>query len=388
MTKLLIRLFIKDYNNVKDHAIRAKYGKLSGAVGIILNLILTFAKFFVGTLSGSISITADAVNNLSDAGSSIITLLGFKMSEKPADDDHPYGHGRIEYVSSLIVSFLVLSMGIELFKSSIDKIRTPVPIEFSYVALVILVVSILAKLWLAYFNWSLGKKINSTATRAVVADSLSDTAATSVALASLIISKFTSVPVDGYFGLIVAGFIFYSGYGILKDTIAPILGKAPDKEFVEEIEQKIMSYDGVIGVHDLIIHDYGPGRNFASAHAEVPANVDILESHDIIDNIEHAIKKEYGMLISIHLDPVIVDDDRIKFLKILVANTINEIDEVLSLHDFRVVEGPTHTNLIFDLVTPRGYSLRDYELNKLICEKLSKIDERYFCVITIEHSFN
>ncbi|MEG2080363.1 MAG: cation diffusion facilitator family transporter, partial [Oscillospiraceae bacterium] len=368
MTKLLIRLFIKDYNNVKDHAIRAKYGKLSGAVGIILNLILTFAKFFVGTLSGSISITADAINNLSDAGSSIITLLGFKMSEKPADDDHPYGHGRIEYVSSLIVAFLVLSMGIELFKSSIDKIKMPVPIEFSYVALAILVVSILAKLWLAYFNWSLGKKINSTATRAVVADSLSDTAATSVALASLIISKFTSVPVDGYFGLIVAGFIFYSGYGILKDTIAPILGKAPDKEFVEEIEQKIMSYDGVIGVHDLIIHDYGPGRNFASAHAEVPANVDILESHDIIDNIEHVIKKEYGMLISIHLDPVIVDDDRIKFLKILVANTINEIDEVLSLHDFRVVEGPTHTNLIFDLVTPRGYSLRDYELNKLICE--------------------
>lgn len=388
MVNLLIKLFVKNSDNTKDLSVRTAYGTLSGFVGIAVNLILTIAKFVIGSLTGSISITADAVNNLSDAGSSVVTLVGFKMSKKPADKDHPYGHGRVEYISALIVSFLVLIMGVELLKSSVDKIRNPQEVTFSFVALIVLVISILFKLWLAYFNSSIGKKIHSTANKAVVADSLSDTAATSVALISLIISKYSSVPVDGWFGLVVAGFIMVSGISIIKDTIAPLLGQPPTKEFCDEIEQKIMSYDGVIGVHDLIVHDYGPGRLFASAHAEVPADVDILASHDTIDLIERDIQKKYNMLISIHLDPVITNDERINHLKQIAKDVAKSINPDFSIHDFRVVDGPTHTNLIFDTVVPMDTKLRDYEINNLICEKLSKIDERYFCVVTVEHSFN
>lgn len=388
MVKLLIKLFVKDSENTKNLSVRTSYGMLSGFVGIAVNLILTIAKFVVGSLSGSISITADAVNNLSDAGSSVVTLAGFKMSKKPADRDHPYGHGRVEYISALIVSFLILFMGLELLKSSIEKIRNPDTVTFSLAALIILVLSILFKLWLAYFNSAIGKKINSTANKAVVADSLSDTAATSAALISLIISKFSAVPVDGWFGIIVAGFILFSGIQIIKDTVAPLLGQPPTKEFCDEIEQKIMSYDGVIGVHDLIIHDYGPGRLFASAHAEVPADIDILASHDTIDLIERDIGREFNMLISIHLDPVITNDERINALKQQAQEVVKSIDPAFSIHDFRVVDGPTHTNLIFDTVVPISNKLRDYEINNLICEKLSKIDERYFCVVTVEYSFN
>lgn len=388
MVKLLIKLFIKDSEDTKNLSVRTAYGMLSGFVGIAVNLILTAAKFIVGSLSGSISITADAVNNLSDAGSSVVTLVGFKMSKKPADKAHPYGHGRVEYISALIVSFLVLIMGLELLKSSVGKIQNPGTVTFSFAALIILVLSILFKLWLAYFNSTVGKKINSTANKAVVADSLSDTAATSAALISLIISKFSSVPVDGWFGLIVAGFIIFSGIGIIKDTLAPLLGQPPAKEFCDKIEQKILSYDGVIGVHDLIVHDYGPGRLFASAHAEVPADVNILTSHDTIDLIERDIGREFNMLISIHLDPVITNDKRINHLKQITEEAVKSIDPAFSIHDFRVVDGPTHTNLIFDTVVPMNNKLRDYEINNLICEKLSKIDERYFCVITVEYSFN
>lgn len=259
MAELLAKLFIKDYQNTKNPSVRAAYGELSGAVGIVVNLILTAAKFFVGMMTGSISVSADAVNNLSDAGSSVITLAGFKMAKKPADKDHPYGHGRIEYITALIVSFFILLMGFELLKSSVDKIRNPEPVTYSTVALVILLLSIAMKLWLAYFNHRLGKKIDSAATKAVVTDSLSDTAATAVALAALVISRFTDTPVDGWFGIAVALFIFRSGLEILKDTIALLLGKPPEKEFVDAIEQDILSYDGVVGVHDLIIHDYGLG---------------------------------------------------------------------------------------------------------------------------------
>lgn len=388
MATFLARLFIKNYQDVKNPTVRAAYGELGGIVGIILNLLLTTAKFFVGSLTGSISISADAVNNLSDAGSSIITLAGFKLAKKPADKDHPYGHGRIEYITALIVSFLILLMGFELLKSSIEKIREPSPVTYSNVALIILLVSIAAKLWLAFFNRSLGKCIESTATKAVVVDSLSDTAATSVALAALVISRFSSVPVDGWFGIVVALFIFWSGIGILKDTIALLLGKPPEKEFFDEIENTILSYDGIVGVHDLIIHDYGPGRSFASAHAEVPANVDIMKSHDTVDLIERDLHQKYGMLISIHLDPVVVDDARINALKALCMQVLSEIDNRLTMHDFRVVDGPTHANLIFDVVAPLDFPLRDNELVERVSEKLSKIDERYFCVITVDHAFN
>lgn len=388
MKNLLIKLFIKNSDNTNDLSVRTAYGMLSGFVGIVINIILTVAKFIIGSVSGSISITADAVNNLSDAGSSVITLVGFKMSKKPADKGHPYGHGRVEYVSALIVSFLVLIMGVELLKSSVQKIINPDTVTFSYAALIVLVVSILFKLWLAYFNNSIGKKINSTANKAIVTDSLSDTAATSVALISLVISKFSSVPVDGWFGLVVAGFIMFSGIDIIKDTVSPLLGQPPSKELCSAIEKKIISYDGVIGVHDLIIHNYGPGRLFASAHAEVPADVDILTSHDTIDLIERDIHREFNMLISIHLDPVITNDERINHLKAMANDIVKSINSEFSIHDFRVIDGPTHTNLIFDTVVPMDTKQPDYEINNLICEKLSKIDERYFCVVTVEHSFN
>lgn len=388
MAELLAKLFIKDYKNTKNPSVRAAYGELSGGVGIVVNLLLTAAKFFVGTITGSISVSADAVNNLSDAGSSVITLAGFKMAKKPADKDHPYGHGRIEYITALIVSFLILLMGFELLKSSVDKIRHPEPVTYSTVALVILLLSIGMKLWLAYFNHRLGKKIDSAATKAVVTDSLSDTAATAVALAALVISKFTDIPIDGWFGIVVALFIFRSGLEILKDTIALLLGKPPEREFFEEIENAILSYDGIVGVHDLIIHDYGPGRTFASAHAEVPANVDIMQSHDTVDLIERDLFQKYGMLISIHMDPVIVDDARIDTLKSMCAAVLAEVEASVTFHDFRVVEGPTHTNLIFDVVVPHGCAKEDKWICDAVSEKLSKIDERYFCVITVDHAFN
>lgn len=388
MTDLLARLFIRDWQNTKSPSVRAAYGKLSGAVGIVVNVVLCAAKFFVGTLTGSISIAADAVNNLSDAGSSVVTLVGFKLAEKPADKDHPYGHGRIEYISALIVSFLILMMGFELLRSSIDKIRHPQPLTFSTAALVILVLSIGAKLWLAYFNHRLGKKIQSAATKAVVTDSISDTAATAVALGALLLSRVTDAPVDGWFGIAVALFIFRSGAEILKDTVGLLLGKPPEREFFDEIEQAILSYDGVVGVHDLIIHDYGPGRAFASAHAEVPANIDIMQSHDTIDTIERELKQKYGMLISIHLDPVVVDDARVNARKQLCLECLHSIDERLTLHDFRVVEGPLHTNLIFDVVVPPEFPLQDRALCNAISENLSKIDERYFAVVTVDRAFN
>ena len=388
MTELLIKLFVRDGKSVKDPKVRSAYGKLSGAVGIAVNLILSAAKFLVGLLTGSITVTADAVNNLSDAGSSIITLFGFKLSEKPADKEHPYGHGRIEYISALTVSIFVIIMGVELLKSSVEKIRTPETIDFNYISVGVLVLSIFGMLWLAFFNWKLGKKINSTATKAVVTDSLSDTASTFVALVSLIVSHKTGFNCDGYFGAAVSLLILWSGISLVKETLAPLLGQPPEKEFYEQIKKEIMSYDGIVGVHDLIIHDYGPSRLFASAHAEVPADVDIMQSHDTIDLIEHQIKKKYGMLISIHLDPIVVNDERINELHELTEKAVKEINPEFSIHDFRVVDGTTHTNLIFDVVVTYDEKRSPSEITSLISEKLSKIDERFFCVITVDYSFN
>ena len=341
MTELLIRLFVGKNASADDPRTRTSYGVLSGFVGIAVNVILTAAKFAVGSLTGSISITADAINNLSDAGSSVVTLVGFKMAKKPADREHPYGHGRIEYISALIVSFLVLLMGVELLKSSVEKIKAPDAVTYS-----------------------------------------------TAALAVLIISKFSSVPVDGWFGLVVSGFIIYSGIGIIKDTVSPLLGQPPKKEFVKQIEDEILSYPNIVGVHDLIIHDYGPGRQFASAHAEVPSSVDVMKSHDTIDLIERNIQRKYNLLISIHLDPIVVNDAHINRLRDLTESAVKEIDPALSIHDFRVVEGPTHSNLIFDVMAPPDFRLSDRELTNSIQEKLSKIDERYFSVITVDHSFN
>ena len=388
MHTILIKTFIRDYENTGNIKVREAYGTLGSITGIIVNLILALSKYFAGILSGSISVTADAINNLSDAGSSIISLIGVKLSAKPADKGHPYGHGRVEYISALAVSFVVLLMGIELFRSSVDKIINPVPVKFNWVSLIILIVSILAKLWLGLFNRTLGKKINSSPMMAVMKDSFSDCLATGVALIAIIISAFSDVSVDGYLGVIVAGFIFLAGFNILKETMADLLGKPADREFTEEIEKKILSYDKIVGVHDLIIHDYGPGRKFASAHAEVSSLDDIMDVHDVIDLAERDILNEYGLIISIHTDPIVTDDERINQLKEMTIKIVKEISEEMSIHDFRVVDGPSHTNLIFDLIAPNKFHLSNNEIIHTVEEKLSKIDERYFVVITIEHSFN
>ncbi len=388
MHTILVKHFIKDSENTSSLKVREAYGTLGSVTGIIINIILAIAKYFAGIISGSISVTADAINNLSDAGSSIISLIGVKLSAKPADKDHPYGHGRVEYISALAVSFVVLLMGIELFKSSVDKIINPVPVKFNILSLIILAVSILAKLWLGFFNKKLGEKINSAPMIAVMKDSFSDCLATGVALIAIVVSAFSDISIDGYLGVIVAGFIFLAGFNILKETMADLLGKPADKAFTEEIENKILSYDKIVGVHDMIIHDYGPGRKFASAHAEVSSQEDIMEIHDIIDLAERDILNEYGIIISIHTDPIVTDDERINALKEMTVTIVKEISDEMSIHDFRVVDGPTHTNLIFDLIAPHKFYMSNEEIRKIIEDKLSKIDERYFVVITIEHAFN
>lgn len=384
MTSLLIKIFIRDSKNTNDIRVRAAYCTLGSVIGIIVNLLLAAAKGLAGVLSGSISVTADALNNISDALSSVIALLGVKISAKPADREHPYGHGRIEYISALAVSFLILLMAFELFKSSFQKIIDPSPVIFSVLSVAILIISIFSKLWLGFFYGKLGKKTDSAAMKAVMKDSFGDCLATSAALAAVIFGEKT----DGYLGIIVACFILISGIGILKETMNKLLGKPPEKEFVEKIENKILSYNGITGVHDLIIHDYGPGRLFASAHAELPADTGLTDAHDIIDLIEREIKSEYGILISIHPDPITVGDKKTDELKKITENIVNGINTGMSIHDFRVVDGPTHTNLIFDLMIPYELNLNGNDICRSIEEELSKIDERYFALITVEHFFN
>lgn len=388
MTKLLLKIFIKDYDNVQNSKVREKYGVLSGAVGIFCNVLLTVAKFIIGTVTNSIAITADAVNNLSDAASSGITLLSFKAANKPADDDHPFGHGRIEYISALAVAFIVLLMGIELIKSSIDKILNPEALAFSRPALAVLLISIGVKIWMAIFNRSLGKRINSPAMTAVVMDSVSDTAATSVSMIALILSKFTAIPLDGYMGIIVALFIVYTGISIVKETAGMLMGETPDPELVKELEKEILSYEGVIGVHDLMVHNYGPNRIFASAHAEVSAADDIMESHDTIDCIERDVMEKFKLQLVLHMDPIVVDDENINRLRMETNNIIKEINEELSMHDFRAAPGPTHTNLIFDLVVPFNMKQSKKELSDAVSNGVrEKLGDNYYTVITVEHSY-
>lgn len=387
MTKLLIKLFIKDAHNVANPAVRAAYGILSGAVGIVCNLLLTVAKFLIGTLTNSIAITADAVNNLSDAGSSAVTLFSFKAANRPADDEHPFGHGRIEYIAALGVAFLILLMGLELVRSSVDKIMHPEAITFSAPALIVLLISIGVKIWMAVFNQSLGRRIHSPAVGAVVMDSISDTAATTVSMLALILSRFTALPLDGYLGVVVALFIFYTGIQIVRDTIGNLLGQAPDPKLVKALESEILAFDGVVGVHDLIVHDYGPNRIFASAHAEVPSNEDVMKSHDTIDLIEREIKKQFHLDMVIHMDPIVVDDAHINRLRLQLVEIVQSVDPSFKIHDFRMVDGPTHTNLIFDLVVPHNCKMKKSDIyqrvNTLVCE----LNSRYYTVITVEHSF-
>lgn len=388
MTDLIVKTFIKDYKNVADPKVRMQYGILSGCVGIALNVVLCLMKFFVGSVTGSIAITADAVNNLSDAGSSAVTVFGFKMAGKPADKDHPFGHGRIEYITAMIVSFIILFMGVELAIQSVKKIRTPEDVRFSLIGAIIIAVSILGKLWLAFFNKGLGKRIDSPAMTAVVADSLSDIAATSVTLIALVLSNFfPALHIDGWLGILVACFVLKAGLDIFRDTLSSLIGRSPSKELVEELKNKIMSYDHVSGIHDLIMHNYGPDHFFATVHVEVPADIDVMVGHDIIDNIENDVKKEMGIDLTIHYDPLVVNNERVTELKDMTEKIVKGINPELSIHDFRVVDGPMHTNLIFDVVIPYGFAIEPNEVIKEIRLKVSEVNSSYFTVIKAEHSF-
>ncbi len=387
MITLLSKLFIHDYENVKSPHVRQAYGILCGCVGIGLNVLLFLGKFIAGTISNSIAITADAFNNLSDAGSSFITLIGFKLAGQKPDPDHPFGHGRIEYLSGLIVAFAILLMGVELIKNSFDKILHPQDTQGSLLVVLILVVSILVKLYMSYYNHKIGKRIDSVAMHATALDSRSDTASTLLVLLSILISEGTGYQIDGYCGLLVGAFICYSGIGAAKDTINPLLGQAPEKSFVDEIERIVMSYDMVLGIHDLVVHNYGPGRIMISLHAEVSSKGNILEIHDTIDQIETVLREELNCEAVIHMDPIVTDDEQMNTLKEQLSRIIISIDEELHFHDFRMVKGPTHTNLIFDVLVPYHFKLTDDELKKEITQELQKISPTYFTVIQIDHTY-
>lgn len=387
MTNLLIKLFIKNSDDTDSEKVRIKYGVLSGVVGIAINIILSVFKMIFGALTKSISIVADGANNIFDAISSIISLVGFKISGKPADDEHPFGHGRVEYVSALTLAFFILLMGFELIKSSVDKFRNPEAVIFSVPAVIVLVFSILAKIWLAVFNKKIGKKINSVTVDAVVTDSIGDIAATTCSLIALVASKFTDLPVDAAMGIIVALVIIYAGIGIIRDTMGPLLGEPPDKEIVNRLEETVLSYDGVIGIHDLVLHSYGHSRIIGSVHAEVPSDGDILVSHDLIDMIERDIRKNLGIEISIHMDPVLVNDEQTEKYKATVSGIVAEIDPEITMHDFRIVDGPTHTNLIFDLVLPRKSELTEQDLKDMVDSMVTAKDSRCFTVINVDRSY-
>ena len=387
MIKLLASIFIKDRGNYRLPAVRRAYGILCGIVGICLNVLLFTIKFIAGTLSGAISIMADAFNNLSDAGTSIITLIGFKLSGSKPDSDHPFGHGRYEYITALMVAMLIMLMGFELATESISKIITPAQVEFSYITIIILVISVLIKLYMAFYNRAVHKKINSPSLSATATDSLSDCIATTVILGSMIISKVWDVNIDAWCGLAVSAFILYNGFKAAKETISPLLGQPPEKEFVDSITAIVLSEECVHGIHDLVVHDYGPGRVMISLHAEVPADADMLETHDAIDNIERRLRQELNCEAVIHMDPILTDDETTNKLKKIVADLLSTIGEGVSIHDLRVVTGPTHTNLIFDIVIPYELKLDRKTVTEKVNSLISTIDGNFYPVFNIDNVY-
>lgn len=386
MVTLLSKLFIKN-QDTEQPEVRQAYGILSGIVGIFFNLLLFLCKFFAGRISNSISITADAFNNLSDAGSSVITLIGFKMAGQKPDPTHPFGHGRIEYLSGLAVSAAILLMAVELFKSSVSKLLHPEAVSFSPLIAGILVVSILVKCYMFLYNRAISKKIHSEAMRATASDSLSDTLSTAVVLLTTLIAHFSGVSLDGTCGILVALFIFYTGITSARDTLNPLLGQAPDPAFVKQIEELVLSYDGVLGIHDLLVHNYGPGRVMISLHAEVPSDGDILTLHDMIDNIERRLQECLKCDAVIHMDPICTNDPSVNALRTTVCGFLAEIDDTLSLHDFRVVKGPTHTNIIFDVLIPFRFRLSDEEVCRILKERISGLEGNYFAVICVDKKY-
>lgn len=388
MINRLVRLFIQDCDNVTDPAVREKYGVLSGAVGIVLNLLLSAGKFFAGVVTGSIAITADAFNNLSDAGSSVVTLVGFKLAGQKADDGHPFGHGRAEYLAGLLVSLMILLVGLELGKTSIGKILHPEAVDFSPVSVAILAASILVKLWMSHFNRVLGKKLGSAAMAATAADSLSDVVATSAVLAGTLAGHFAHLSIDGWAGAVVAVFILKAGWGAAKDTINPLLGASPDPELVHAIREVVLSHHQVVGMHDLIIHDYGPGRSMLSLHAEVPMDADMLAVHDVIDDIERELKEKFHIEAVIHMDPIATKDPLTNELKAKVAGLVQQIDPAMTIHDFRMTQGPHHQNLIFDVVVPHSSDLTDEEVKSRIAGRMGELPGGpYFAVVSVDRSY-
>ena len=388
MITFLASLFIKDSKNYKEPSVRQAYGVLSGAVGIGLNILLFFGKWLAGTISGSIAITADAFNNLSDAGSSIITLIGFRLSGQEPDPEHPFGHGRMEYISGLLVSVAILVMGFELIGSSIGKLRSPEPIESSALVFGILIASILVKLYMFFYNHSLSKKIESAAMKATSVDSLSDTVATTLVLIATLISKYTGLLLDGWFGILVGLFILYTGGSTLKETIDLLLGQPPKQEFIDEVKEIVLGHSMVHGVHDLIVHDYGPGRVMISLHAEVDVNGDIQDIHEQIDHIEHELQEKLHCSATIHMDPIVTDDKEVLAMKAKVEEMVHFLDESFSMHDFRMVRGSTSTNLIFDVEVPRKTSYTDNEIVNWLKERIHELPgSKYFAVIQIDHEY-
>lgn len=387
MIRLLIKLFIKPSDDLKDADTRRAYGMLCSIVGVGLNIFLFSGKYLAGVLSGSIAIMADAFNNLSDAGSSLITLIGFKFAGLKADAEHPFGHGRIEYISGFIVAAAILLMGVELIKSSVAKIFSPSPVDTGLLSIGILVVSVCVKIYMCIYNRSIGRQIGSAAMKATAMDSLSDSVATSVVLVSMLIAKFTGLNVDGWCGVLVAVFILYTGYSAAKDTLSPLLGQPPDPEFIEQIKEITMAHKEIVGIHDLVVHDYGPGRIMISLHGEVPGNGDIFQLHDVIDQTEKELKNKLGCDAVIHMDPIAVDDEEIAAMKRDVAELVKQIGENLTIHDFRMVEGPTHTNLIFDVVVPFDVKISDKEVIQRIEELVQEKWGNYFVVLNVDHSY-
>ena len=387
MTNFLIRCFVKNSENVKDPTVRSAYGKLAGICGIAANVLLFLGKLFAGVLSGAVSVIADAFNNLSDAASAVITLLGFKLAEAPPDDEHPFGHGRMEYLSGLILGVLILLAGFELGKSSVGKIIHPEATDASWLALGILIAAIVVKLWMALFYKNIGTRISSDTVLATGKDSRNDVLSTSFVLVAVLVEKFLGLKIDGYVGLLVAALVLVTGISVIKESVSPLLGQAPDPEMVEAIREMVLSYDGVVGIHDLMVHNYGPGRVIISLHAEVPAHEDILKSHDVIDCIEADMMERFHAVACIHMDPVEVGNEAVDRLKVLTETVLGDIDTRLSLHDFRVVFGETHTNVLFDVVIPFGYE-GEATLKDEIQRRLRMTDPRLNVVCKQEHQYH
>ena len=387
MISLLVKLFYGEMDMSDEKAVRRAYGTTCSGAGIGFNVLLFAGKLIAGMLSGSVAIVSDAFNNLSDAGSSIISLVGFKLSNKKSDPQHPFGHGRLEYISGLCVSFLIILMGVELGKASIEKIIEPAQVKFSLLTAAILAASILVKLYMALYNSRVGKRLNAVTMKAMAKDSLSDAVATGVVLMSMIVAKLADIAIDGYCGVVVAAFILFTGITAARDTISPLLGQKPDSEFIEEVMRIVNAHKEIIGTHDLVVHDYGPGRLMITLHAEVDANMDILVAHDAVDNIENELREKLGCSAVVHMDPIVTDDVETNATREEIKRVVSNIDSRMTIHDFRMVPGPTHTNVIFDVAVPFDTDMDDDELRKILGARIRDVDSKLNAVIEIDKCY-